>query len=219
MRGLTLHECLNSVPLIAVLRGIEPHEAFVVGEILIKAGIKIIEVTMNSSEPLKSIRILADAFGEQSLIGAGTVVTPDVARDVSQAGGRLIVMPHADISVIKAGKKENCYVLPGILTPTEAFAALGAGADGLKLFPSESAPPKVLKALRAVLPNETLLLPVGGITPEIMDGYWLAGASGFGLGSNLYKAGKGVDAIKTDAESFVREITVLNQGLSKGLPE
>ena len=219
MRGLTLHECLNSVPLIAVLRGIEPHEAFVVGEILINAGIKIIEVTMNSPEPLKSIRILADAFGEQSLIGAGTVVAPDVARDVSQAGGRLIVMPNVDISVIKAGKKENCYVLPGILTPTEAFAALGAGADGLKLFPADFAPPKVLKALRAVLPNETLLLPVGGITPESMEGYWLAGASGFGLGSNLYKAGKSVVAIKADAVSFVREITLLNQGLSKGLPK
>ena len=211
MGGLTLQECLSSIPLIAVLRGIEPDEVFGVGEALIEAGIKIIEVTINSPKPLESIRILANAFGEQSLIGAGTVVTPDVARDVSSAGGRLIVMPHADISVIEAGKQENCYVLPGIATPTEALSALGAGADGLKLFPAELSSPRVLKAFRAILPCETLVFPVGGITPEIMKGYWMAGASGFGLGSNLYKAGKSLSAIKADADSFVRAISLLNR--------
>ena len=137
MREVTLRECLNAMPLIAVLRGIEPNQAYNVGEVLVESGIKIIEVTINSPEPLESIRILAKAFGDYSIIGAGTVLTPDVALGVAEVGGRLVVMPHSDISVIKAGKSGNCYVFPGVATPTEAFASLNAGADGLKLFPAE----------------------------------------------------------------------------------
>ncbi|MBM09817.1 MAG: 2-dehydro-3-deoxy-6-phosphogalactonate aldolase [Magnetovibrio sp.] len=218
MREVTLDECLISMPLIAVLRGIRPNEAFKVGEVLIESGIRIIEVTTNSPEPLESIRILAAAFGDYSIIGAGTVLTPDMVLRVAAVGGRLIVMPHADLAVIKAGKLEGCYVLPGIATPTEAFAALNVGADGLKLFPAELASPKVLHAFRAVLPPETLVFPVGGITTDVMRKYWDAGANGFGLGSNLYKSGKSLTKLKADADRYVSTMKLLNKNSIERFP-
>jgi len=160
-------------------------------------------VPLNSPEPLASIRALADAFDERVLIGAGTVRDPtDVAR-IAAAGGRLIVMPHGDVPVIDAAKQRGLLCLPGVATPTEAFAALDAGADALKLFPAEALPPPVVKAWRAVLPKDVWLLPVGGIRPEGMALYLAAGANGFGLGSALYKPGMTPAQIAANARTFV----------------
>ena len=209
MTDITLSDCLDTMPLVAVLRGIEPGEALAVGQVLLDAGFKIMEVTLNSPSPLDSIRILADAYGDKALVGAGTVLTTQAAKDVADAGGRLVVMPHSDVEVIKAGKTNGCYVLPGVATPTEAFAALNAGADGLKMFPAESMPPSVLKAWRAVLPKDTPVLPVGSMTPETMPSYWAVGASGFGLGSALYKNGKSLDDLKQAADGYVRAMNAL----------
>lgn len=209
MTDITLSDCLDTMPLVAVLRGIEPNEALAVGQVLLDAGFKIMEVTLNSPSPLDSIRILADAYGDKALVGAGTVLTTQAAKDVADAGGRLVVMPHSDGEVIKAGKANGCYVLPGVATPTEAFAALNAGADGLKMFPAESMPPSVLKAWRAVLPKDTPILPVGSMTPETMPSYWAVGANGFGLGSALYKNGKSLDDLKQAAEGYVRAMNAL----------
>lgn len=209
MTDITLSNCLDTMPLVAVLRGIEPGEALAVGQVLLDAGFTIMEVTLNSPRPLESIRILADAYGDRALVGAGTVLTTQAAKDVADAGGRLVVMPHSDVAVIKAGKDNGCYVLPGVATPTEAFAALNAGADGLKMFPAESMPPSVLKAWRAVLPKDTPVLPVGSMTPETMPSYWAVGANGFGLGSALYKSGKSLSDLKQAAEGYVRAMNAL----------
>jgi 2-dehydro-3-deoxyphosphogalactonate aldolase len=180
---------LEALPLIAILRGVEPGEAVAIGQALIEADFVTVEVPLNSPQPLRSIRALAEAFGERALIGAGTVLDPaDVGR-IASAGGRLVVMPHADRTVIGAAKSLGLWCIPGVATPTEAFGALAAGADALKMFPAEALPPAVVKAWRAVLPNESWLLPVGGITPERMAPYLAAGANGFGLGSALYQRG------------------------------
>ena len=160
----------------------------------------------------REVRRNAATLGDSVLVGAGTVLSADAARKVAEAGARLVVMPHSDVEVISAGKASGCYVLPGVATPTEAFAALGAGADGLKMFPADALPPRVLKGWRAVLPKDTPLLPVGGITPETMPGYWAAGAQGFGLGSALYHAGKSLGDIRKSAKAFVRAMTTLKGG-------
>lgn len=212
MADITLRDCLDAMPLVAVLRGLEPGEARAVGQVLFDAGFRIMEFTLNSPDPLDSIRILADTLGDSVLVGAGTVLSADAARKVAEAGARLVVMPHSDVEVISAGKASGCYVLPGVATPTEAFAALGAGPDGLKMFPADALPPRVLKGWRAVLPKDTPLLPVGGITPETMPGYWAAGAQGFGLGSALYHAGKSLGDIRKSAKAFVRAMTTLKGG-------
>jgi 2-dehydro-3-deoxyphosphogalactonate aldolase len=191
------------MPLIAILRGLDPGHGEGVAAALVDAGFRIIEVPLNSPRPLETIAALADTFGTRALIGAGTVLTPDAAREVAQAGGRLVVMPHSDQAVIRAAKDAGCAVIPGVMTPNEAFAALASGADALKLFPAEAIPPKVVKALRAVLPEDAALLPVGGITPETMGDYWAAGASGFGLGSALFTPDKAVPAVGRDARRFV----------------
>jgi 2-dehydro-3-deoxyphosphogalactonate aldolase len=197
-----LQDILAPLPLIAILRGLKPAEAPAIGEALLGAGFVAIEVPLNSPEPLASIRLLADAFGERALIGAGTVRDPaDVAR-VAAAGGRLVVMPHGDVPVIDAAKQRGLLCVPGVATPTEAFAALDAGADALKLFPAEALPPAVVKAWRAVLPKEAWLLPVGGIRPDSMAPYLAAGANGFGLGSALYKPGMTPAHIAANARAF-----------------
>ena len=206
---ITLQEALKEMPLVAVLRGIEPDQALEVGEALFGAGFRIMEVTLNSPEPLKSIRALADVLGDKALVGAGTVLSTDAARDVVNAGGKLVVMPHTDTDVIKAAKKSGCYVLPGVMTPSEAFSALNAGADGLKLFPAEVMSPAALKAMRAVLPKETSVLAVGSITPENMGAYWKVGANGFGLGGALYSPGKSTDQVAKDAKRFVGALNAL----------
>lgn len=190
-------------PLVAILRGIRPEEALDIGEVLVANGFRTLEVPLNSPSPLKSIELLAGRFAGVALVGAGTVLSGASARDVAAAGGALVVMPHSDASVIQAAKAAGCLCLPGVATVTEAFAAIAAGADGLKMFPAEQLPPDVLKAWRAVLPGGCKLLPVGGITPERMAAYVGAGANGFGIGGALYKPGKPAAEVGRDAARFV----------------
>jgi 2-dehydro-3-deoxyphosphogalactonate aldolase len=199
-----MREYLDTLPLIAILRGITPDEALPVGRALVEAGLRIVEVPLNSPQPLRSIEALARELGERCLVGAGTVMSAPQVQQVADAGGRLIVMPHGDAAVIGAARARSLYCAPGVATPTEAIAALAAGADALKLFPAELLTPAVLKALRAVLPADALMLPVGGITPHNLAPYVDAGASGFGLGSALYKPGLSVAAVQANAAAFVR---------------
>jgi 2-dehydro-3-deoxyphosphogalactonate aldolase len=193
---------LRSLPLIAILRGVRPEEAVAIGRTLVEAGFRAIEVPLNSPAPLESIAALADALGERALIGAGTVLDAAAIRRVADRGGRLIVMPHADGALIGAAKSAGLLCVPGVATPTEAFAAIASGADALKLFPAEALPPPVVKAWRAVLPPKLWLLPVGGITPERMAAYVGAGANGFGLGSALYRPGVTVAEVTARARAF-----------------
>ncbi|MEZ5667792.1 MAG: 2-dehydro-3-deoxy-6-phosphogalactonate aldolase [Alphaproteobacteria bacterium] len=198
-----LAAALARLPLVAILRGIRPDEAVAIGEALLAEGFAAIEVPLNSPQPTDSIRALAGALGDRALVGAGTVLRPDQVDQVAAAGGRLIVMPHADTAVIAAAKAAGLTCVPGFATPTEAFSALAAGADALKLFPAEANPPQVLKAMRAVLPRAVPVLPVGGITPEAMGDYLRAGASGFGLGSALYAPGLSPADVAGRARRFV----------------
>jgi 2-dehydro-3-deoxyphosphogalactonate aldolase len=186
---MKLTEWLGRCPLVAILRGVRPDEALAIGEVLADGGFAIVEVPLNSPEPLQSIRLLADRFAGRMLVGAGTVMTPEQVADIYQAGGRLIVTPHAAVDVVRAAKALGMLACPGFATPTEAFSLLAAGADGLKLFPAEAFTPAVLKAMRAVLPKHTPILPVGGVGPGTMAPWIAAGANGFGLGSSLYKPG------------------------------
>lgn len=196
---------IKRAPLIAILRGISPDEVVPIGTALYDAGFRVIEVPLNSPEPFESISRLAKHFASAPdvLVGAGTVMTEADVRRVSDAGGRLIVMPHSDFEVIFAARKAGLWVTPGIATPTEAIASLGAGADGLKLFPAEMISPVVVKALRAVLPADTVLIPVGGITPANIPLYRAAGATAFGIGSALYSRGRSAAEVHTAARAFV----------------
>jgi 2-dehydro-3-deoxyphosphogalactonate aldolase len=194
---------LAQCPLIAIIRGVTPGEAEAVGDALYEAGIRIIEVPLNSPEPLDSIARLAKRFGHRALVGAGTVLDPaDVAR-VRDAGGRIIVSPNISIAVIEATARADMVSSPGYFTPSEAFAALRAGAHALKLFPAEAATPAVVKAQRAVLPRHVPLLVVGGIRPDNMRPWIEAGADGFGLGSGLYKPGKTIAEVAEAARAYV----------------
>jgi 2-dehydro-3-deoxyphosphogalactonate aldolase len=200
---------LRPLPLIAVLRGITPEEIPDVAGVLFDAGFRILEVPLNSPRAFASIALLAQRHGHDCLVGAGTVVDPaDVAR-VRDAGGRLIVMPHADAAVVRAAKAAGMVCAPGVATPTEAFAAIAAGADGLKMFPAEALPPAALKAWRAVLPKEIPVFAVGGIRPETMAGYWGAGAAGFGTGSNLYRPGAELAGVRAAAAAFAAAVRAL----------
>ncbi len=200
---MTDMETLDALPLIAILRGLTPEEAPAVGDALVEAGFRVLEVPMNSPRPLESIRILAERFEGRALIGAGTVLTPEAARQVAEANGRLIISPNMDPAVIAETRRLGILSLPGVFTPTEAFAALGAGAHVLKLFPAEIAGPTGLKALRAVLPSETRLYAVGGVAPDTLADWRRAGASGFGIGSALYKPGMGAAEVGERARTFV----------------
>ena len=194
---------LKACPLIAILRGVEPKEVIAIAEVLVDSGFKIIEVPMNSPEPLESIRLLSKKFSGDALIGAGTVINPTLVQGISKAGGRLIVMPHAGGDVVRAAKSRGMIVVPGFATVTEAFAMIEAGADGLKLFPAEASGPPVLRAMRAVLPKTMPILPVGGISPEKMASYFAAGSDGFGLGSALYKPGMSAGEVGMNAGRFI----------------
>ena len=208
----SLSDYLAPLPLIAVLRGITPEEIPAIAAVLVGEGFRVLEVPLNSPRPFQSIRALAAAAGERCLVGAGTVLAvEDVAR-VKAAGGRLIVMPHADTTIIRAAREQRLLCVPGVATPTEAFAALAAGADGLKMFPADQLPPAALKAWRAVLPAATLLFPVGGIKPESMAAYWAAGASGFGTGSNLYRPGASADQVRAVAAAYAAAFGALPRG-------
>ncbi len=211
MTAMRLRDYLVPLPLVAVLRGIRPSEIDVVASALTDHGFRILEVPLNSPDPFDSIARLAGLYGERCLTGAGTVVkVADVAR-VADAGGRLIVMPHGDVAIVREAKRLGLICLPGVATPTEAFAALYAGADGLKMFPAEQLSPAVLKAWRAVLPRDTLVFPVGGIRPDNMAPFWAAGADGFGTGSNLYKPGAPADTVRAAAAAYAAGFRALKR--------
>lgn len=201
----SLAQAMAQLPLIAILRGLTPTEAPEIGEALVSSGFAIIEVPLNSPEPLKSIAALTRLF-PHTLIGAGTVLNAQQVKDVHAAGGRLVVAPNFNPAVVAQALALNMVVLPGVATPTEAFAALDAGAHGLKLFPAEMISPATVKALRAVLPKDAALMPVGGITPDNMAAYRSAGASGFGLGSALYAPGRSAEQVRLAAQNFVNAI-------------
>jgi 2-dehydro-3-deoxyphosphogalactonate aldolase len=191
-------------PLVAILRGITPNEAVAIGDALVDAGFRIIEVPLNSPDPLASISLLARHFaGTGVVIGAGTVLDSASVARVEEAGGRLIIAPNCNPEVIAEAVARDLIAVPGIATPTEAFAAIEAGAAALKLFPAEAASPAVLKAMRAVLPGGMRILPVGGITPEGMAAWRAAGAAGFGLGSALYRPGLSVEEVRASAARFI----------------
>ncbi|MGA0569554.1 2-dehydro-3-deoxy-6-phosphogalactonate aldolase [Variovorax sp. VNK109] len=197
----TFRKLMQHLPLVAILRGIEPDEADAVGDALVGQGFNLIEVPFNSPRPLASIERLARRF-PNSLVGAGTVLTVEEVRQTRDAGGRLVVSPNFDVDVVREARALGLISLPGVLTPTEAFAAMRAGAHGLKLFPAEVVPPRVVKALRAVIPVDVPLLPVGGINTKNMAEYLAQGASGFGIGSALYKPGKSAAEVARDARVF-----------------
>ena len=193
----------DALPLVAILRGITPDEAEAVASALHGAGFRLIEVPLNSPQPFDSIARIRRALPDDTLVGAGTVLNLDDVQRLADAGGELVVMPHADTAVIRAAKAAGLLCVPGVATPTEAFAALAAGADALKLFPAEMITPAVVKAMRAVLPRQMRLLPVGGITPEGMGSYVQAGANGFGLGSALYAPQTPAAEVAKRARRFV----------------
>jgi 2-dehydro-3-deoxyphosphogalactonate aldolase len=208
---MMLDDYLKPLPLVAVLRGITPDEVLAVADALFAEGFRILEVTLNSPQPFDSIRRLADSHGSRCLVGAGTVIeVADVAR-VRDAGGRLIVMPHADTAVIREAKSLGMVCLPGVATPTEAFAALAAGADALKMFPAEAMVPAALRAWRAVLPKTARVFAVGGIRPDNMSPWWAEGAAGFGTGSNLYKPGVPVAQVRAGAAAYAAAFAALRR--------
>ena len=202
----SFESALTACPLVAILRGITPAEAVPMGQALVDAGFRILEVPLNSPDPLASISLLAHAF-PQAWVGAGTVLRRQDVGQVQAAGGRLIVAPNFDEDVVLEARDLGMATLPGVGTATEAFAALRAGATGIKLFPAEMIPPAAVKALRAVLPAEALLLPVGGITPASLSSYLAAGANGFGIGSALYKPGVTVEDLRERAHAFTAALT------------
>lgn len=196
-------ESLDALPLIAILRGLKPDEAVEVGEAIVAAGFRCLEVPLNSPEPLESIRRLRQALDGRALVGAGTVLSVAAAREVADAGGQLVISPNTNVDVIAETKTLGLLSLPGFFTPSEAFAALDAGADALKLFPAEIAGPKGLKAVRAVLPAATRVYPVGGVDPDSMAAWRSAGASGFGIGSAVFKPGQSAEQVARQAAGFV----------------
>jgi 2-dehydro-3-deoxyphosphogalactonate aldolase len=200
---LVFRQALDSLPLVAILRGLHPSQAVAVGQALWRSGWKMLEVPLNSPDPLHSIALLARAL-PLALVGAGTVLTRQHVQDVHQAGGRLIVSPHLDAAVVNEALKLGLVCLPGVLTPTEAFAALQLGASGLKLFPAEACSPAVLKALRAVLPPAAVVLPVGGIQPEHLARWRQAGANGLGIGSAVYRPGQSAQEVEGQAKVWAQ---------------
>ena len=194
---------MDSLPLVAILRGLKPKEALAVGQAIVNAGFHILEVPLNSPDPLLSIQILSAAI-PNALVGAGTVTTAQQVRDIKAAGGQLIISPHLDDNVVCEAVNLGLVSLPGVATPSEAFRALALGANGLKLFPAEMISPAVVKSMRAVLPKEVKLIPVGGIGLHNMADYRQSGASGFGIGSALFAPGKSAESVSDSAADFVQ---------------
>jgi 2-dehydro-3-deoxyphosphogalactonate aldolase len=189
--------------IVAILRGVRPSEVLDVARALIETGVRLIEVPLNSPEPLASIERLASAFGDQALIGAGTVTSVSAVDAVAAAGGKLIVAPNADRAVIARARARALDVLPGVMTPTEAFAAIDAGARDIKLFPGGSTGPAHLRALREVLPDSCRVWAVGGVDAPNLGEWLRAGASGVGVGGSLYRPGSSVDAVRATAATLV----------------
>jgi len=200
---MDLKQILTACPLVAILRGVRPDEVEAIGDVLVAAGLRIIEVPLNSPDPFDSIARLARRVPPGVLVGAGTVMRPADVDRVAEAGGRLIVTPHADSALVRAAKARGLMALPGFFTPAEAFALLDAGADGLKLFPAEAGNPAMLRAIRAVLPPGTLVLPVGGMDAGTMPAWRDAGAAGFGVGSAIYKPGDSAGAVAAKAAALL----------------
>lgn len=199
---MKLQKYLEKFPFIGIMRGIRPKEAVAFSSVLVDKGFRIIETPLNSPDPFASIAFMAERYGKVTLIGAGTVTEIDQVRQVQKAGGSLIVSPNCDPDVIKATKQCGLISIPGVATPTEAITAIKAGADALKLFPTEILSPAAVKAIRAILPPETLLIPVGGINAANWQPYLQAGAHGFGLGSSLYKQEMSLEQLTENAELF-----------------
>lgn len=194
-------QALNALPLIAILRGLTPPEAPAVGLALCDAGFRLLEVPLNSPDPLDSIAALRTRC-PNALVGAGTVLSVQQVQAVHNAGGQMVISPNFDAEVVRETLRLGMLSLPGVFTPSEAFAALAQGAHGLKLFPAELIPPAGVKALRAVLPPTALLLPVGGLSPDTLQSYRQAGANGFGIGSALYQPGLSADQVRINARTF-----------------
>jgi len=200
----------NELPLIAILRGLVPEEAIDVSEALFDAGIKILEVPLNSPNAFDSIAQIKRRLGDKAIVGAGTVLSSENAEKVHDCGGELIVAPNLNDKVAEIAKQRSMIYCPGILTPTEAFKALKLGADALKLFPADAHPPGYIKAIRAVLPKDTTIIPTGGVEPNNIAEYHTAGADGFGAGSSLFKPGKSLKEIANDARAYVEAVRALN---------
>jgi 2-dehydro-3-deoxyphosphogalactonate aldolase len=207
-----IREALKQLPIVAILRGITPQEIPWAFDVLSEAGFRLIEVPLNSPEPLESIKLLQQRAGDDCLIGAGTVLTTQQVDELQEIGARLIVAPNCDPTVIHRAKYHEMACLPGAATPSEAFAALHAGADGLKMFPGELLPPVAVKAWRMVMPEGTLLLPVGGVSAENMAAYFAASADGFGIGSALYKPGMDAAKLKKRATALVNRVREAQAG-------
>jgi 2-dehydro-3-deoxyphosphogalactonate aldolase len=203
---MDLAQLLAACPLVAILRGIRPDEAEPVGDALAAAGLRVVEVPLNSPDPFDSIARLARRFGGTMLVGAGTVMRAADVDRVEGAGGRLIVTPHADPAIVRAAKARGLLAVPGFFTPAEAFSLLDAGADALKLFPAEGGSPAMLRALRAVLPTGTMMLPVGGIDATNLAAWRKAGAAGFGIGSALYKPGDDAATVAAKAGALIKAL-------------
>lgn len=202
---------ISQLPLIAILRGLRPDEAVGVADALVTAGFRLVEVPLNSPEPLESIEILAKHLPDDCVVGAGTVLRVEDVSSVTSAGGQFIVAPNLNRKVGDAAKKNGLTWCPGVLTPSEAFEAVDQGADLLKIFPAELVSPAGVRALRAVLPPRVLIAAVGGITPQSMEDYVAAGSNGFGLGSSLYKAGMSPGEVKERAIRFTSEFDKLRK--------
>ena len=195
---------LNQMPLIAILRGIKPDEILEYAEVIVSAGWRVIEIPLNSPEPFKSIEKLIAHYGDEILIGAGTVLNTDNVRKVAAVGGKVIVAPNTDAKVIGTALEHNMAVMPGFLTPTEAFLAYEAGARYLKLFPADSMGPAYIKAVKSVLPADARIIPVGGVTPETIESYHAAGCAAYGVGSPLYKPGMSLGTVESNAQNFAK---------------
>ncbi|HEY8189586.1 MAG TPA: 2-dehydro-3-deoxy-6-phosphogalactonate aldolase [Micavibrio sp.] len=209
MKAPDVEHYLKDSPLIAIMRGVKPDEILDYADVIVKAGWNCIEIPLNSPDPLESVRRLKDRYGDDILIGAGTVLSVAAVESVGDAGGRLIVAPNMDPDVIGEALKRNMAIMPGFLSSTEAFDAYRAGARYLKLFPADSMGPAYIKAIRSVLPPDAKIIPVGGVTPETIGSFRSAGSAAFGVGSQLYKPGMSVDAVGRQALKFMEACRTL----------
>ena len=203
---------LERSPLVAILRGVKPSEVESIGHALERAGVAIVEVPLNSPDPFESIAILSRTFGDRMMIGAGTLTKPSQVAELAAAGGRLVVTPHADTAIVRAAKEAGMIAFPGFFNPTEAFALLEAGADGIKLFPAEVLGAPMLRAMLAVLPKSTIVIPVGGVDANNVAPWMAAGALGLGIGSSIYKPGDDAVVVEKKARALMAAVHVYRNG-------